>query len=124
MTFFFVLSENTSAEDTIGRAQVGLTVGRALGGAVDRNRIKRRIRDVVRHQLGALNTILVQRNISAAIVINPKKSALTTDVADLRTEIERAFNVIGSAKPGVSTASPPRKIRTPGSKAARRESKH
>src|SRR5437868_12076630 len=49
MIFFYVLKaeEKTSVH-------IGLTVGRALGGAVIRNRIKRRMRDVVRHSLSTL----------------------------------------------------------------------
>jgi ribonuclease P protein component len=96
MIFFYVLkpvgaSENNSVE-------IGLTVGRALGGSVDRNRIKRRMRDCVRHELAALRDALTGRGISAEIVINPKKIALTADIAKLRQEIARGFAVIAVAK--------------------------
>lgn len=77
--------------------QIGITVGRALGGAVDRNRIKRRMRDVVRHNLGTLREALDARAMSAEVVINPKKAALTADIAALRTEVERGFTVIAAA---------------------------
>ncbi|MCU1283872.1 MAG: ribonuclease protein component [Acidobacteriales bacterium] len=124
MTFFFLLSDNSGASDSASRAHVGLTVGRALGGAVDRNRIKRRVRDVVRHQLGSLNAKLAERNLAAEIVINPKKAALTADVAVLRAEVERGFAVIAAAKPGVQAPQQPRRPRASESKPARRESKH
>ena len=77
--------------------QIGLTVGRALGGSVDRNRIKRRMRDVVRHNLAALQDALSARGLSAEVVINPKKAALAADIAVLRGEVERGFGIIGAA---------------------------
>ncbi|MCU1309139.1 MAG: ribonuclease protein component [Candidatus Angelobacter sp.] len=97
MTLFYILKESASA-DLSSHAEVGITVGRALGGAVDRNRIKRRMRDLVRHQLGPLNTTLAERYLAAEIVINPKKAALTAEHEKLRAEVERGFNVIASAK--------------------------
>jgi len=67
--------------------RVGFTVGRMLGGAVERNRMKRRLREVVRlHGLTAGGAV--------DVVINPKKSVLTANFAELRNEINRAFEVI------------------------------
>jgi len=67
--------------------RVGFTVGRALGGAVDRNRMKRRLRECVR---------LTRPSPSPAVdvVINPKKSVRTLDFSVLRGEVSRAFEVI------------------------------
>jgi ribonuclease P protein component len=90
MTFFYVLSEGK------GKAEIGLTVGRALGGAVDRNRIKRRMRDCIRHELAKLRNALAEKDVSAEIVINPKRSALTADISKLRDEVARGFAVIAS----------------------------
>jgi len=67
--------------------RVGFTVGRALGGAVQRNRMKRRLREAVR-------MTLPDTAIAADVVINPKKSLLTTDFAAVRNEVTRAFAVI------------------------------
>lgn len=95
MIFFYLLAPiGHGAKNSV---QVGLTVGRALGGAVGRNRIKRRIRDVVRHNLAKLQAELAKRDLSAQIVINPKRVALTADIAVLRTEVERGFAVIAAA---------------------------
>ena len=70
-------------------ARVGFTVGRVLGGAVDRNRMKRRLREAVRRNL--------PRGVPVDVVINPKKSLLTADFAQLLDEVSRAFAVIQNA---------------------------
>jgi ribonuclease P protein component len=67
--------------------RVGFTVGRALGGAVQRNRMKRRLREAVRMTRPVAA-------IAADVVINPKKSLLTTDFAAVLNEVNRAFAVI------------------------------
>jgi ribonuclease P protein component len=67
-------------------SRVGFTVGKVLGGAVERNRMKRRLREAVR----------LHGPVPAAmdVVINPKKSLLTAPFADLRSEVNRAFEVM------------------------------
>ena len=89
MTLFFVARES-------GAPRIGFTVGRVLGGAVDRNRIKRRLREAVRHQLPALG-------LPVDVVINPRKSVLTADFAELENELGRAFEKIAR---GLQKASP------------------
>ena len=75
--------------------RVGFTVGRALGGAVQRNRMKRRLREAVRLSSPPLRT-------NADVVINPKKSLLTTDFAAVLNEVQRAFVVIDQKLAGKS----------------------
>ncbi|MFZ0859114.1 MAG: ribonuclease P protein component [Candidatus Sulfotelmatobacter sp.] len=67
--------------------RIGFTVGRALGGAVQRNRMKRRLREAVRLTRPSAGA-------SADVVINPKKSLLTVDFATVVNEVSRAFVVI------------------------------
>ena len=66
--------------------RVGFTVGRALGGAVQRNRMKRRLREAVRMSCPPA--------VAADVVINPKKSLLITDFSVVLNEVSRAFAVI------------------------------
>ena len=68
--------------------RVGFTVGRVLGGAVQRNRIKRRLREAVRLSRPWPGT-------AADIVINPKKVVLTIDFDTVLNEVRQAFTVIG-----------------------------
>jgi ribonuclease P protein component len=81
MTVFYLLRSET------GTMRVGFTVGRGLGGAVDRNRMKRRLREAVRRQWP-------ENKLGVDVVINPKKSLLTADFADLTTEVASAFAAI------------------------------
>jgi ribonuclease P protein component len=67
--------------------RIGFTVGKMLGGAVQRNRMKRRLREAVRLQAPWPGP-------AADVVINPKKSVIAADFAILRSEINRAFEVI------------------------------
>jgi ribonuclease P protein component len=67
--------------------RIGFTVGRVLGGAVERNRMKRRLREAVRMSLPSAG-------VAADVVINPKKSLLSADFADVLNEVRRAFGVI------------------------------
>jgi ribonuclease P protein component len=67
--------------------RVGFTVGRVLGGAVERNRMKRRLRESVRLSRPAVGP-------AVDVVINPKKSVRTAEFAVLLSEVSRAFEVI------------------------------
>jgi ribonuclease P protein component len=76
--------------------RIGLTVGKVLGGAVERNRIKRRLREAIRLGWPAVG-------VPVDVVINPKKSVLKVEFAELGHEIGRAFDIIQkSLKKGIS----------------------
>ncbi|HEX3107396.1 MAG TPA: ribonuclease P protein component [Terriglobales bacterium] len=83
MTVFYL--QRTDKE--LKGARVGFTVSKALGGAVQRNRIRRRLREAVR--LGNFPIA-----IAVDVVINPKRSALTADFCDLQGEVTKAFQMI------------------------------
>ena len=71
--------------------RVGFTVGKVLGGAVVRNRIRRRMRAAVRQHLRELAAPL-------DLVLHPRKSVLTLKFAQLDAEIEQVFAAVQRGK--------------------------
>jgi ribonuclease P protein component len=65
-------------------AKVGFTCPRKLGGAVVRNRIKRRVREVVRARLNRIGA-------GWEIVINPRVRAMEAPFPQLEQEVEKLF---------------------------------
>lgn len=84
MTVFFLRRDVPPA----GGLRVGMTVGKVLGGAVVRNRIRRRMREAVR--LAAVGDVG-----SIDVVFNPRKSVLELPFAELQGEVTRALKLAG-----------------------------
>jgi len=81
MTLFYLRRSES------GAARFGFSVAKHLGSAVERNRIKRRLREVVRlHRPQLAGPV--------DVVINPKKSALQADFSELQSEIGVALGII------------------------------
>jgi len=96
MTVFYLRhSESALAEQPLAEkgGRVGFTVGRLLGGAVERNRVKRRLREAVRLRRSAL---------AGAgwvdVVIHPKKSVLKLEFSTVLEEVGQAFNTIAKKR--------------------------
>ena len=64
--------------------RLGLTVPRAIGGSVVRNRIKRRMREAFRLHRATLNP-------QWDIVINPRRTALAAPFADLERALRKVI---------------------------------
>lgn len=80
-------SQAALRSETVG-PRVGLTVPKALGKAVDRNRIKRRLREMVRHQLFLLADLPVD------VILHPKRTVLDFDFAALEREVAQIFKSV------------------------------
>jgi ribonuclease P protein component len=92
MTVFYLRqAEGASSQAAVPEngARIGFTVGKVLGGAVTRNRIKRRLREAVRLRRSALKGAG-----AVDVVINPKKSVLTLEFSVVLEEVGRALDVI------------------------------
>jgi len=92
MTVFYLRqAEKDSPESRLPDrgARVGFTVGKMLGGAVQRNRIKRRLREAVQQRRTVLNSAG-----AVDVVINPKKSVLTLEFSIVLDEVGKALEVI------------------------------
>jgi ribonuclease P protein component len=64
--------------------RVGLTVGKVLGKAHERNRIKRRLREIVRSHVHELPG-------GVDLILHPKRSVMTMDFVKLDAEVLRIF---------------------------------
>jgi ribonuclease P protein component len=96
---FTLFVRRREAEAASGGPRIGFTVSRALGNAVTRNRIKRRMRALARLQMGNLRGPI-------DVVINPKKTLLKAGFASLQQQVERAFAQL--QRPDFSLSAPAR----------------
>ncbi len=96
MTYFFTLRPQLGPDGTPLRdadestPRVGLTVGKVMGKAVDRNRIKRRMREAVRKNLASLR-------LPVDVMLHPRRSVIDLDFAVLDREVAQVFRMIQKA---------------------------
>ncbi len=86
MAFFYSLRPAERRSDTPG-PRVGLTVGKVLGKAVERNRIKRRLRECVRRHAGTLT-------FPVDVILHPRRTVLEMEAAKLDAEVAQVFRTI------------------------------
>ena len=87
--YFFLLRTVERRSDTPG-PRIGLTVPKALGKAVDRNRIKRRLREAVREALPLLQA-------PVDVILHPKRVVHDADFAAIKREIAVIFRSVQAA---------------------------
>src|SRR6516225_9642810 len=85
MSYFFTL--RTIECDEPATPRIGLTVGKVMGKAVDRNRIKRRMREAVRRNIATLEGPI-------DVVLHPRRSVIDLDFATLDREVAQVFAAI------------------------------
>ena len=84
MTFFYLRREAGES------SRVGFTVTKALGNAVQRNRMKRRLREAVRAEWNDAPE-------AVDMVVNPKRALLSAEFSAIRGEVQRGFRHIRKA---------------------------
>ena len=91
MAYFSALrdAEAAARSETTG-PRVGLTVPKALGQAVTRNRIKRRLREAVRAALPLLSA-------PVDVVLHPKRTVLEAEFTVIQREVETIFRSLQAA---------------------------
>ena len=111
MTWFAALraaNPPNSKFPTVLGPRVGLTAGKVLGKAHERNRIKRRMREVVRRHLHELPSGL-------DLILHPRRSVMDMDFRKLDAEVLRIFRQASAQitsptprKPGNATVAAPK----------------
>jgi ribonuclease P protein component len=96
MSYFFRIRAESELDPPFAGPRVGLTAGRVLGKAVERNRIKRRMREASRVHLELLPPL-------ADVVLHPRRIVLEMDFAKLEREVAKIFSTISAQAKGAQT---------------------
>ncbi len=89
MTFFYSLRPRERSSDATG-PRIGLTVGKVMGKAVDRNRIKRRMRECIRS-----NARLIEAPVD--VILHPRREVMDLEFAKLESAVAQVFRTIQAA---------------------------
>jgi ribonuclease P protein component len=89
MSFFYSLRPAERRSDTAG-PRIGLTVGKVIGKAVERNRIKRRMRECIRRSAGLIHA-------PVDVILHPRKVVMDLEFAKLEREVAQVFRSIQAA---------------------------
>jgi ribonuclease P protein component len=96
IAYFHALRPEGRRSDTPG-PRIGLTVPKALGGAVDRNRIKRRMREAVRAALPLLIA-------PVDVILHPRRSVIDLEFQQLKGEVANILRSVQAACDRVASA--------------------
>jgi ribonuclease P protein component len=84
-------------EDALPGPRVGITAGKVLGKAHERNRIKRRLRESLRRHLDLLSA-------GVDLILHPRRIVLTMDFAKLDAEMVRILTQARAEASGMQPA--------------------
>jgi ribonuclease P protein component len=107
MAYFFALRPTSGPDGAPLRdadptsPRIGLTVGKVMGKAVDRNRIKRRMREAVRKNLSVLS-------VPVDVVLHPRRSVIDLEFSALESEVANVFRAIQKTSGRQPVSRPPR----------------
>jgi ribonuclease P protein component len=90
---------NEAAKAGEGRVRIGVTVSRSIKSATERNRARRRLREVARAEMLADDSPLRQGGIRYDVVLIARPAALEMSFADLRAEASQAALRLANTKP-------------------------
>lgn len=102
MTVFFLRRPVDAAVSTGNTLRVGFTVSKVVGDAVERNRIRRRMREAVR--LSA-----VPWDVPVDVVFNPRKSVLSLTFIQVNDEVARGLKMAVERAREAPTSAPARR---------------
>jgi ribonuclease P protein component len=105
---WFLAPRSISGDAKVSPPRVGITAGKVLGKAHERNRIKRRIREALRRHVDVLP-------VGCDLILHPRRILLTIEFAKLEAEIVRILHQakIEAAKMTTSAAHSPVRQVTP-----------
>ncbi len=95
MTFFYSPRPAVGPDGKVRRSdtagpRIGLTVGKVMGKAVDRNRIKRRMRECIRRSAGLITA-------PVDVILHPRRVVIELEFAKLEREVALVFRSIQAA---------------------------
>jgi ribonuclease P protein component len=82
---WFLAPQQANEAGHVGGGRVGLTAGKVLGKAHERNRIKRRMREALRRHAELLPA-------GCDLILHPRRTVLTIEFAKLEVEIVRILH--------------------------------
>jgi ribonuclease P protein component len=95
---WFLAPQPSQTPYEIAGPRVGLTAGKVVGKAHERNRIKRRMREALRRHTGLLPE-------GCDLILHPRRSVLTVEFAKLEAEIVRILQQANAEAARMATQS-------------------
>jgi ribonuclease P protein component len=106
MSWFLAAQSEAVSKSPSGQVagpRVGLTAGKMLGKAHERNRIKRRMRDILRRHVDLLP-------VGFDLVLHPRRSVLTAEFSKLEAELVRILGQVNAEAARIAQPAAPKPI--------------